>query len=393
MDINDILFRTGENRDQWYQSIAPPVYQTSNFRFPGISAMREIIADEFSHHAYTRGNNPTVEVLRSKLAALEHTEQSLVFSSGAAAIAAALLSVLGSGDHLVCVARPYGWTQKLIARWLTRFGVRHDFADLRDAGTLERYLQPDTKAVYLESPNSITFEMQDLEAISAICRARGITTLIDNSYASPIYCNPADHGIDLVIHSATKYLNGHSDVVAGVVCGSEARIRRIFDQEYMILGAVISPYEAALILRGLRTLPLRMERSDQTARLLAARLEDHPAVRQVIHPGLPSFPQYALAQRQLRGTGGLFSICLDTDDPAVCEAFADKLNRFAMAASWGGYESLVMPMCAFHTPGSQPGPSAYPVNLVRIYAGLEDADWLWEDLEQALSVIPVQSTR
>lgn len=383
MDLDQILYYEGEEPEKWLQAIAPPIYQTSNFHIRTVEEFREKIGDEFSHYLYTRGNNPTVHVLRQKLAALEGMEDALVFSSGSAAMAAAIASRLKQGDHVLSIAKPYTWTRKFLEQWLPRFGVEVTWFDGTDPDDLERKLKQNTRCIVLESPNSLTFELQDLKKITHLARQRGITTVLDNSYATPLYQNAGALGIDLSVHSATKYLNGHSDVVAGVICGSEKHIRTIFSNDYMMWGAIISPLEASMILRGLRTLPIRLQRSSESALELARRLENHDKVAQVLHPHLPSFPQYSLAKAQMKDCGGLFSILLNTTNEAALIRFSNSLTRFKMAASWGGYESLQMPMVVFSAYAN----SAIPVNLVRLYVGLEAPDFLWEDLSNALDLI------
>ncbi|HRF37344.1 MAG TPA: aminotransferase class I/II-fold pyridoxal phosphate-dependent enzyme, partial [Saprospiraceae bacterium] len=382
MDISHILNHLGEDREQYFNAVAPPVVQSSNFALPSIAAFREAFSDELHHHVYTRGNNPTVEILRAKVAALEGCEDALVFSSGSAAVAAAVLSQVAAGDHIVCVRSPYSWTHILMTRFLPRFGVSHTFVDGTDMAEIEAAIQTNTRLLYLESPNSLTYELQDLEACARLARAHGIVTCIDNSHASPIFQNPAAMDIDMVVHSGTKYLNGHSDVVCGVVCSTKERIRKIFEAELMTLGAIPSPHDAALIIRGLRTLELRMQRSHDSALRIAEWLEQHPKVERVLHPWLPSFPQHELAKKQMRGAGGLFSIYLKAERIEEVEVFCNRLNRFLMAVSWGGYESLMLPMAGFYKiPGK--GTPSRPWNLIRFYIGLEDPDWLIEDLRQA----------
>jgi cystathionine beta-lyase/cystathionine gamma-synthase len=265
--------------------------------------------------------------------------------------------------------------------WLPRFGVTVTFVDGTRTENFEKALRPETRIIYLESPNSFTFEMQDLEAVARLAKTHGILTMVDNSYASPMYQQPIAMGIDLVLHSASKYIGGHSDVVAGVVCGAEAMLRKIFAGEYMTFGAVISPFNAWLLLRGLRTLPLRLERSSATARSVMAYLEKHPRVRSVIYPLLPSHPQYELARKQMQGSGGLFTIALETDSVEQVEAFCNSLVRFLMAVSWGGHESLVFPACASFDPKA--GGRSNSFNLVRLYIGLEEPEVLIADLENA----------
>ena len=219
MDIDWILTHLGEERERYFGAVAPPVIQTSIFCFDSVADMRARMRDEYGEHCYTRGNNPTVEILRRKIAALEGAEDCLVFSSGAGAISAAVVACVAAGDHVVCVHKPYSWTHKLLVQLLPRFGVRCTFVDGTDVANIEAALEPNTRLIVLESPNSLTFELQDLAAVARLARERGILTLCDNSYASPLNQSPIALGIDLVAHSATKYLNGHSDVVAGALCG------------------------------------------------------------------------------------------------------------------------------------------------------------------------------
>lgn len=386
MDFNEIINHLGEDRSKYFNAVAPPIIQSSNFVFDSLEELREKLADEANQHIYTRGNNPTVEILRKKVAALEGAEDALVFSSGSAAIAAAVISNVQAGDHIISVEKPYGWTNSLLSRFLTRFGVTTTFVDARDVENIVQAIQPNTRLLYLESPNSLTFELQDLEGCAALAKQHQIITVIDNSYASPLYQNPIAWGIDIVIHSATKYLNGHSDAVGGVVCGGRKYIQRLFSNEYMILGGVISPHDAALMIRGLRTLEIRMQRTNESAMQVVAFLEKHPKVKDVLYPFSPAFAQYELARKQMKGAGGLFSIHLDIEHLEQADAFFNRLNRFAMAVSWGGHESLVMPSAVFYNITGRAN-STLPFTLFRFYVGLEDPNWLIEDLAQALDGI------
>lgn len=383
MHLSEILMHLGEDRQQYYNAICPPIIQSSNFAFDTLDDFRRAIAQEARKPVYTRGANPTVTILRKKLAALEHAEDALVFGSGMAAISAAILAHCKAGGHIVCVAKPYSWTNSMLQNYLPRFGVSHTFVNGTNPEAIERAIQGNTTLLYLESPNSLTFELQDLEACAAIGRRHNVPTCIDNSYASPVFQNPIDFGIDMVVHSGTKYLNGHSDVVFGALCGSRDCIGRVFAGEYMTLGGVLSPHDASLVIRGLRTLELRMQRTHESALELAQQLEKHERVGKVLHPWLPSFPQYALARRQMTGAGGLFSFYLNVDTFGQAERFFEGLQRFLLAVSWGGHESLVMPSTAFYgVPGREDSP--IPWNLVRLYIGLEDPAWLWEGLEKGL---------
>ena len=381
--LSEILTHLGEDREQYFQAISPPVIQSSNFAFPDLSAFREAFSDELTSHVYSRGNNPTVEILRKKLAALEGTEDALVFSSGAGAIAAAVIGNVKAGDHVVCQQGPYSWTSALLRKFLSRFGVEHTFVDGTDIQQIEAAIRPNTTVLYLESPNTMTYECQDLAACAALAKSRGIVTMIDNSYSSPIYQNPASFGIDIVLHSGTKYLNGHSDVVVGVLCGSKDMVKKIFESELMTLGGIIGPHDAALVIRGLRTLPLRLQRSDESAKWIIAKLENHPKVERIWYPFHPSFPQIELAKRQMRGCGGLFSVQFKTDSMEKMEAFVHRIERFLMAVSWGGHESLMIPTTGFYNIPGRPAPPM-PWQFVRFYIGLEDPQWLWEDIERAM---------
>lgn len=383
--LSFILNHLAEEREGYRGAVTPPIYETSNFAFGSVAAMRAAGQDELANAFYTRGNNPTVEILRRKLAALEGTEDALVFGSGAAAMAAAVLAAVRAGDHVVCVQKPYAWTRVLVRDWLPRFGVEVSFVDGADLAAVEAALTPRTKLIVLESPNSLTLELQDLAAIAAIARPRGIRTLCDNSYASPLLQRPADLGIDLVMHSATKYLNGHSDVVAGVVCGPAAMIREIFRGPYMTFGAIIGPFEAWLMLRGLRTLGVRMHRVQQSTAQVIEFLQRHPKIARVYYPGSPGDPQRELAQRQMKGGSGIMSIEVAAHDLAGVERFCDSLKMFLLAVSWGGHESLAWPVAVAIRGGSaESNRTGLPWKLVRLSIGLEEPEDLIADLDQAL---------
>ncbi len=383
MALDEILIHLGEDRAQYFQAVSPPVIQSSNFVFPDLAAFRAAFSDELTHHVYTRGNNPTVAILRKKLAALEGTEDCLVFSSGAGAVAAAVIGNVQAGDHIVCQQAPYSWTNNLLRKLLPRFNVEHTFVDGTNVDNIRAAIRPNTKVLYLESPNTLTFDCQDLEACAALAKAHGLVSIIDNSYASPIFQNPAAFGIDIVVHSGTKYLNGHSDVVVGVLCAGKAMVKKLFESELMTLGGILGPHDAALVIRGLRTLPLRVQRSNAGAQYLIGKLDAHPKVEKIWYPFHADFPQLALAKKQMRGCGGLFSVQFKTDSKEKMERFVHRIERFLMAVSWGGHESLMLPTIGFyHIPG-KPAPEI-PWQFCRFYIGLEDPEWLWEDLARAM---------
>ncbi|CAN5285212.1 bifunctional L-alanine/L-glutamate racemase [soil metagenome] len=381
MDLSYILNHLGEERENYYNAVSPPLILSSNFCFPSVGKMREELTRELETPFYSRGFNPTVNILRQKIAALEGTEDAMVFASGSGAVAAAVMSIVKNGDHVVCAAKPYSWTNTLLSKYLLKYGVEVSFAEEANANDFEKHIKANTKLIYLESPNSLTFELQDIEAISTLAKSKNITTILDNSYNSPLNQQPHKMGIDIVVHSATKYLNGHGDVIAGVVAASKERIKKMMAEEYMTIGAVISAHDAWLIIRGMRTLELRVNRSANSAQQIAEWLEQHPKVEKVYYPFLKSNKNFALAQKQMKQGGGLVSILLKADNVASLEKFCDNLKSFLLATSWGGHESLCFPMCALTQSASFKNP--LPFNMLRLYIGLEDPEFLKADLENA----------
>lgn len=383
-DLPNILNYLGEEHEQYFGAVAPPIIQSSNFTVKTVGDLRKVLQNEFKIPFYTRGYNPTVAILRKKIAALEGADDALVFGSGTGAIVAAVMSVVKGGDHAVCVQKPYSWTNALFNRYLVNYGVKTTMVDGREVENIEKAITPATKLIYLESPNSITFELQDIEAVARLAKSKGITTIIDNSYSSPINQSPLKMGIDLVLHSASKYIGGHSDVVAGVVCGSQKRIDEMFAKEYMNLGAIISPHDAWLMIRSLRTLELRVRKTSETTQQVVDALEGHPKIEKLNYPFSKNNPQLALAKKQMKSGAGLFSIQLKADTKGI-ERFVDNLKRFRIATSWGGYESLVFPFCAMLEANRKM--SDLPENLIRFYVGIDEADYLMADLKQALDKV------
>lgn len=383
MDISYILNELGEDRDAYFNAIAPPIVQTSNFRVKHVDALYGLFEDEYSGYLYSRGLNPTVDMLRAKLAALDGAEDALVFNSGASAIFAAVLANVQSGDHIVSVRHPYTWAQRMFDGILPRFQVETTYVDARQTENIAAALRPNTRLIYLESPLSWSFELQDLRAVAALARERGIITICDNSYCTPLYQRPIDMGIDLVLQSATKYIGGHSDTVAGVLSGSAGMIKKIFDSEYLNIGSGIQPFNAWLLIRGLRTLPARLERCSETTREVLNFLKKHPRVESVIFPLDEDFSQIELARRQMSGACGLFSFYLHAKNRSEIVTFCESLRHILMAVSWGGHESLILPRCAGITDAEfDRGNPEH--RMLRMYVGQEEAAYLIQDLQQAL---------
>ncbi len=386
MEFSQIINELGESREDYFQAIAPPIIQTSNFAFKKVADLERAFEDEMGSYLYSRGINPTVDILRKKLAALDGAEDCLVFNSGAAAIFAGVLANVSSGDHIVSVSSPYSWAQKMFDVILPRFGVRTTYIDGTKIDNWKNAMRPDTRLFYLESPNSWSFEMQDIRAVAKLARSANIVSFIDNSYCTPLQQNVIEMGVDLAMQTATKYISGHSDTLGGVLSGSRDMIKKIFDSEYLNIGSGIQPFNAWLLIRGLRTLPMRLDRINASTKIMVNFLKQHSKVESVIFPFDESFPQYKLAKEQMKDAGGLLTFILKATERDRIILFCESLRHFLMAVSWGGHESLVIPKCAA-IGAAQYDPSQPLHRSVRMYVGLEDPSYLVADLEQAFAAM------
>jgi methionine-gamma-lyase len=367
------------------RSIAPPIYQTSTFFAPDADAFLESSTGAQAAEFYTRYGNPTRARAESLLAALEGGEAAMLAASGMGAISTMMLALLSSGDHLVMQEAHYGGATALARDHLSRWGVEVTRVPQHDTDAFARAIKPNTRLIYVESPSNPRLTLTDLAAVASLARQHGILTAIDNTFATPWNQRPIELGIDLVIHSATKFLGGHADVTLGAVVGSRALVERVWRMSIEI-GAVPSPFEAWLLVRGLRTLSLRMERHNNNALAIARFLETHPAVDAVYYPGLDSFPQRALAERQMRGFGGVLSFDLKGGE-AAAEHVLSSVKLFKRAASVGGVESLVVrPAAMLSASISEEEFRAVGVSkgMIRMSVGLEDGADLIADLQQAL---------
>jgi cystathionine beta-lyase/cystathionine gamma-synthase len=363
-----------------YDAVVPPIVQTSLFTFSSFEDMAQTFAGQRSRYVYSRTTNPTVRAFEEKLAALEGAEDAIGFASGMGAISGTVLTFVRPGDRIVCVKHLYPDAYRLFETLLKEFGVATTYVDGLDVEAVEKAL-PGAKLLYLESPTTWLMECHDVAALAATARRHGVASVIDNSWATPVFQQPISLGVDIVVHSASKYLGGHSDVVAGVAAGRADLVKRIRTSVHPYLGAKLAPFDAWLLVRGLRTLPLRMQAHRDAALTIAKRLAEHPDVTKVHHPGLGNRLPPGLS-----GTSGLFSFSLHerVDIPRFC----DSLGLFRMGVSWGGHESLVVP--ALVTRGQAAGPNSavdfgVPERSVRIHVGLEGADALWSDLANAMS--------
>lgn len=381
--MDTLAAHAGDDPFRFLGAAAPPIFATSTFVFESFEELEEAFAEPEAHCIYTRGTNPTVRVAEEKIAAMEGADGCRLFGSGMAAISAAILACVKAGDHVVTIKTVYGPTHTFLESYLHRFGISTSFIDGTDPAEWEAAIRPNTALFYLESPSSAVMKLQDLAAVAQLARRHGIKTVVDNSYSTMLLQKPLELGIDLSVYSATKYLGGHSDVVAGAVVGGAELLRRISADEYQLLGGIIGPFEAWLIGRGLRTLPVRMRQHQVNTAKVAEFLAGHGRVSRIHYPGHPSHPQYDLALRQMKGASSLLSFELDTRELEQIKRFANAIRYFGLGVSWGGYESLIfLPLIAYKRrlpPEKWPNPG-----LVRIHCGLEDPADLIEDLDQAL---------
>ncbi len=384
MDISYIINELAEDRENYFNAVAAPIMQTSNFCFESVEKLRHALDDEYSEFLYSRGRNPTVDIISKKLAALDGAEDCLVLNSGAAAIYMAVMANVKSGDHIVSVKNPYTWAQKLFNDILPRYGITTTYIDGSQIENFERAILPNTSVIYLESPNSWDFALQDLKAVADLARSENIISICDNSYCTPLYQRPVEMGIDISIQSATKYISGHSDTIAGVLSSHAGMIRKIFNSEYLCAGSGIQPFNAWLLLRGLRTLPVRLAQISRSTRQVVDYLKQHPNVEKVIFPFDDTFSQYDLARQQMDGACGLLTFIIKNAGLAEIETFCNNLEHILLAVSWGGHESLVIPRAAGIKKEAF-DKSNTDHRMIRLYVGLEDPAYLIKDLEQALA--------
>ena len=365
--------------------LTTPIYSTTTFVFANAAELEAYQKGGSGHYIYSRYANPTVQAVEAKLASLEGAEEAMVLSSGQAAATTALFGLLREGDEVVCSSAIYGGTLHLISDFLARFGVKGRFAGIDELATPSSVLGPRTKLLWFESPINPTLRCVDIRAVADACRSAGVVSVIDNTFASPINQQPLSLGVDLVMHSATKYLNGHSDVTAGVLAGSAALLERLHAAR-KLFGGVLEPASAYALGRGLKTLHVRVARHNANALRVAEWLLGNRRVKRVLYPGLLSHPDHAIARTQMRGFGGV--VCFEVADYATACRVYDRLKIFQRAASLGGVESL----CSLPVLTSQYGFSDEQLaaagvsrGMLRLSVGLEHAEDLVADLEQALA--------
>ncbi|MCX6431280.1 MAG: PLP-dependent aspartate aminotransferase family protein [Actinobacteria bacterium] len=373
------------------RSVARPIYQPAAFGAEDSESFARAAVEPRGSDFYTRFGNPNHAHVAAVVAQLENTEAAMVMASGMAALTTTVLALVSAGDHVIGQRSTYGGTASLLLNLLPRLGVSTTQVDQTDVRAFEEAFTSQTRLVLLESPSNPSLQITDLRAVVDLARARGVLTAADNTFATPLNQRPTDHGIDLVWHSATKYLNGHSDVSAGVVAGSAELLDRIWEVS-LLTGATLGPFDSWLLLRGLRTLPLRMARHNDNGQAIAEALQGHPAISRVHYPGLRSHPQHELAAAQMNGFGGVVAVELAAGFPAA-DAFVGHLQYARRSASLGGVESLAVhpaSMWRGMLSDEQLVASGLPMGLVRVAAGTEDtADLVADVLAAADHVVEV----
>ena len=378
----------GGTRDPDRGLLVTPICLSSTFFFRNTQELTDYIEGRRDSHFYSRYSNPTVEAVEEKLAALEGAEKALCFGSGMAAISSLLLSQLKQGDHVVATRDLYGGTYDLLTHVLPRWGIGVTLTPSNETRALDRAIRPNTRLVYTETPTNPTLTVVDLEAVATISRRHGVPCAVDSTFASPMNQRPIAFGFDFVVHSATKYLGGHCDLVGGVVMGSRDRMQEVW-QHRKVVGGILDPHPAYLLERGLKTLSLRMERHNENGLQIARHLADHSKVRRVNYPGLPEHPGHEIAARQMSGFGGVISFELDATRETAAR-FVDSLSLAFLAPSLGGVETLVsQPSLTshYHLKPEERAAQGISDSLVRLSVGIEDAVDLIRDLDRALEAI------
>jgi len=389
-NLSTKVVHAGEKRTKAYHAITTPIVQTSTYTFRDTQDMVDYMearlwGDEVDREEYGRYGNPTISTVEAKLAALDSGEAACVFSSGMAAMTTTLLSLLSAGGHVVMTDDCYRRTRQFVTKFLSRYGVEATQVPMGDYEALSAAIQPNTKVIVTESPTNPYLRVMDLEKLVKIAKQHNVKTIVDSTFATPINQRPLEYGVDFVIHSATKYLGGHNDLLAGVVVGSEYMVGAIKDMQG-VLGDVSDPHTAYLLLRGLKTLELRVNRQNETADKVAHFLAKHPAVRRTYYPGLVSHPDYEVAIEQMSGFGGVVSFDLDTDLEGAGR-FIDAMQIPYIGPSLGGVESLIEQVAItsyYELSTEERAEIGISNSLIRFAIGIESADDLIADLAQAL---------
>ena len=379
------LIHAGEIDDQ-FGSATVPIYQTSTFRFKNAEHGAKLFAHEEDGYIYTRIGNPTIRALEQNIASLENGYDGIAFSSGMAAVTAVYLSFLGAGKHVVCTASVYGPSRSVLETDFARFGVEATFVHTSDLEAVKNAIKENTALIYLETPANPTMEVSDIAAIAQIAHQNNIPVAVDNTFATPYLQNPLDLGADVVLHSVTKFINGHADIVGGIVVTKTKEHYDLIRHTMIMFGSNMDPHQAFMVLRGVKTLSLRVEKAQQNAIKVAEFLANHPKIAWINYPGHPSHPQYDLVKKQMRGPGSMISFGVKGGLEAG-KKLMDNVKMIMLAVSLGGVESLIQhPASMTHAgvPKEEREAAGITDELVRFSVGIEDINDIIADLEQAL---------
>ena len=382
MSDDYICTQLGEDNSAYLNALVPPIYMTSLHTFNSIDEYINNNANS-GKFIYGRVSNPTVEIVERKINALERGGGAKLFASGMAAISSGILSAVSTGGHIICIKNVYGPAKTFIDSYLKKFDISCTYVKGNEIEEFEQAIQPNTQLIYLESPSSIVMSVQDLAAVAKLAKSKGIITMVDNTFSAGVYQKPLTLGIDMCAHTLSKYMGGHGDLIGGVlVCADDERMKKISKEERELLGGIIGPMEGWLVLRGLRTLTVRLRQVVDTSQKIARFLESHDKVDKVYYTGLPSHPQYELVKKQMTASAGLMSFTLKVSFEDT-KKFVDRLKFFKVGVSWGGFENLANMPFGNYTPEQLEFAGAEN-KLVRICIGMDSAEELIEDLAQAL---------
>ncbi|WP_425414999.1 methionine gamma-lyase [Pseudobacillus wudalianchiensis] len=392
------VIHSGYDAKEHLGSLATPIFQTSTFTFESAEQGERRFAGEEDGFIYSRLGNPTVKALEERIAELEGAEAGLAFGSGMAAVSAILMALTKSGDHILCSQGVYGCTFGLLQLMEEKYQITHDFCSMETEEQLETLIRPETACIYVETPINPTMKLIDLELVAKIAKKHGIPVVVDNTFSSPYLQQPLKAGCDIVLHSATKYIGGHGDVIAGLAAGKKELIHTIAMTTLKDVGGVMSPFDAWLLLRGMKTLPVRMDRHCENAEYIVEQLKQHPAVQQVFYPGDATGGDYEIMQKQMKKGGGLISFEINGSKQHA-QQLLNRLSLIKIAVSLGDAETLIQhPATMTHSgvPEQKRVQMGISDKLIRLSVGLEAKQDIWEDLQQALDQLmevktPIQS--
>lgn len=387
--IETAVIHEGYDSKQHLGSLAAPIFQTSTFVFDTAEQGERRFAGEEEGYIYSRLGNPTVKALEDRIAVLEGAEAGLAFASGMAAVSAVLLALTKANDHIICSQGLYGCTFGLLKLMKEKYNIEHDFCEMKTADELEAIIRPETTCIYIETPINPTMKMIDLELVAAVAHKHGIPVVVDNTFSTPYLQRPLEHGCDIVLHSATKYICGHGDVIAGLAAGKQDLISQVAKSTLKDIGGILSPFDAWLLLRGLKTLPVRMDRHSENAEKIFQMLKKEPMIERVYYPGDTEHPDYLIKEKQMKQGGGLISFEVK-GTKADAQRLLNELKLIKIAVSLGDAETLIQhPATMTHAvvPEQSRLEMGITDQLVRLSVGLENWEDLWTDLKRALTAV------